>query len=67
MLTMEYVRAGRIVRFIITRAALGWDVRQETDDRLVKETHYNDWHRVERAVQTFELLGNIPAIEPAEA
>lgn len=66
MLTREYVRAGRIVRFIITRAPLGWDVRQETDNAVVKETHYNDWHRVERAVQTFELLGNVPAIEPAE-
>ena len=62
MLTREYVQAGRVVRFVITRAPLGWDVRQERDDTVVKETHYSDWHRVERAVRTFELLSNEPAM-----
>jgi hypothetical protein len=67
MLTKEYVQAGRIVRFIITRAPLGWDVRQETDNAVVKEAHYSDWHRVERAVQTFELLGNLAAVKSSGA
>lgn len=57
MLTREFVKAGRIVRFTVTRAPLGWDVRQERDNTVVKESHYSDWHRVERAVQTFERLG----------
>lgn len=67
MLTREYVQAGRIVRFVVTRSPLGWAVRQERDNALVKETHYTDWHRVERAVQVFELLGSHTTIEPVKA
>lgn len=33
----------------------GWDVREERDSALVREVHYNDWHRVERARRAFAL------------
>jgi hypothetical protein len=56
MLTREYIEAGHITRFVITRADLGWEVREERDNALVRQAHYSDWHRVERAMQTFERL-----------
>jgi len=38
-------------RIIVTRAAkLGWEVREERDDRVVRLVTYTDWHRVERAL-----------------
>lgn len=67
MLTKEFKQAGRVVRFTVTRSPLGWDVRQERDNTIVKESHYSDWHRVERAVQTFERLSLEPATEGRES
>jgi hypothetical protein len=31
----------------------GWQVSEEEDSRLVLSVRYKDWHRVERAMQTF--------------
>ena len=31
----------------------GWEVSEEEDSRLVLSVRYKDWHRVERAMQTF--------------
>jgi hypothetical protein len=67
MLTREFVRDGRVERFVITRAPLGWDVRQEQDNTVVKQSHYSDWHQVERVVRTFERLRNEPHVEPRES
>jgi hypothetical protein len=39
----------------ITRSDAGWVVREERDDRVVRDINYTDWHRVERAIQMFEL------------
>ena len=30
-------------------------VREERDDQVVRDVNYTDWHRVERAIQLFEL------------
>jgi len=38
-----------------TRAAGGWDVLEEQDRRVVREVHYDDWHRVERQLNVFAL------------
>ena len=67
MFTREFTKAGRTTRFVVTRVALGWNVREERDNTVVKNTHYEDWHRVERAVQTFELLGGFPTPDPRPA
>jgi hypothetical protein len=32
----------------------GWEVRLEEDKNLRRLDHYRDWHRVERALATFE-------------
>jgi len=31
--------------------ASGWEIRVEQDSKVVRRTHYTDWHRVERAVE----------------
>ena len=32
----------------------GWEVRLEEDRTLTRLEHYRDWHRVERALASFE-------------
>ncbi len=50
MFTRELRQAGHVRRFIIRESAgEGWEVREEADSQLVKQAHYRDWHRVERA------------------
>lgn len=34
---------------------LGWEVRQEEDNRVVKSTRVRDWHRVEQAIALFAI------------
>jgi hypothetical protein len=47
---------GRTRGFMIeTRAAGGWDVLEEQDRRVVREVHYDDWHRVERQLNVFAM------------
>ena len=47
---------GRTRGFMIeTRAAGGWDVLEEQDRRVVREVHYDDWHRVERQLTVFAM------------
>lgn len=55
MLTREIVHAGHTSRFMVTRDTDGWDVREERDDTVVRKARYGNWHRVERAIKTFEL------------
>ncbi len=51
MLMREYSEAGRMHRVTVTKHREGgWDVREERDAQLLRETRYTDWHRVERAV-----------------
>jgi hypothetical protein len=38
----------------IARAARGWELRREFDGQLEKVVQYQDWHRVEAAMQSFE-------------
>jgi hypothetical protein len=33
----------------------GWEVRLEEDRELTRHARYDDWHRVERALATFQL------------
>ena len=55
LLTAEYTHEGHTDRVTITRSEAGWDVRQERDDTVVRRVNYSDWHRVERALQLFDL------------
>jgi hypothetical protein len=33
----------------------GWEVREEQDSKVVRQIHYHDWHRVERARRAFSI------------
>lgn len=55
MVIAEHHDASRTRRVTVTRNRAGWAVREEHDRAVVREVTYTDWHRVERAVQVFEL------------
>jgi hypothetical protein len=55
MLTREFVHDGHTRRVTITRSDAGWALREEQDDRVVRDINYTDWHRVERAIRVFEI------------
>ena len=56
MFSKELRQAGHVKRFSITEAAgVGWEVREESDSEIVRQVHYRDWHRVERAKWRIEL------------
>ena len=42
------------IRFDVTNHGRGWEVRQEEDSRTVCDIVYNDRHRVERALSSFD-------------
>jgi len=65
MLTREFTRDGHTKRVTITRSDAGWVVREERDDRVVRDINYTDWHRVERAIQMFELTNREPEPVPS--
>ena len=33
----------------------GWELREEHDSRLVRQAHFQDWHRVERATRVIAI------------
>ena len=39
-------------RYSIATTDTGWEVREERDSKVVRQVHYQDWHRVERARRT---------------
>jgi hypothetical protein len=73
MFAKELCRAGHTRKFSIRELRpLGWEIRDEQDDRVLKQVHYTDWHRVERALSMFNLqideledAGWIPPVTPA--
>ena len=56
MYTRLLQKASHTRRFTISSAGgAGWEVRDEQDSKVIRSTHYGDWHRVERAKMTFAL------------
>ena len=56
MFSKELRFAGHVKRFLISGMGQdGWEVREEQDERVVKQVRYTDWHRVERALGMFNL------------
>jgi hypothetical protein len=58
MLSREFTSEGHITRVTVTRNEGGWKLVEECDRQLVRDVQYTDWHRVERAMQSFELAGH---------
>ncbi len=56
MLTKERKTAGHTDRVTVTHeTGSGWEVKEERDGLVISRVNYLDWHRVERALQLFEL------------
>ena len=55
MFSMRLAHADHVRHYSIAPAASGWEVRCEEDNTLRRLDHYDDWHRVERALQVFKL------------
>ncbi|MGE3273859.1 MAG: hypothetical protein AB7O67_02020 [Vicinamibacterales bacterium] len=47
--------AEHVRRYSIKPTPAGWEVREEEDSRVLRQTCYTDWHRVERARRVFAL------------
>jgi hypothetical protein len=72
--------AGHTRRYSIQATSSGWEVREEQDNKIVRRTHYQDWHRVERARRIFVIKfdglcaegwqetseGRAPELEPSD-
>ncbi len=58
MLSREFTSEGHTVRLTVTRSEDDWKLTEERDRRFVRDVRYTDWHRVERAMQSFELVGH---------
>jgi hypothetical protein len=57
METRERSTSGHTDTLVVTKTAEGWEVRETHDRSVVRTQQYNDWHRVERAMQVFDLQG----------
>jgi hypothetical protein len=47
--------AHHVRRYVIQSTTSGWEVREEQDSQVVRQSCYQDWHRVERARRAFVL------------
>lgn len=45
----------QIRRYSIAPTESGWEVREERGSEVVKQVHYQDWHRVERARRSITI------------
>jgi hypothetical protein len=55
MLIDRHIATGdHLVHLAIEQSTVGWDVREELDARTIHVEHYDDWHRVERAMDRLE-------------
>jgi hypothetical protein len=55
MFQMRMRNADRTRRFQVREQGGRWEVSTEEDSRVVRSVHYDDWHRVERALAAFRL------------
>lgn len=54
MFALTLCHADHVRRYSIARTGLlGWEIRYEEDATLRRLDHYQDWHRVERALALF--------------
>jgi hypothetical protein len=51
-LSLRY--AGHVRHYSICSDSAGWEVKLEEDRTVRRLSHYQDWHRVERAKALFE-------------
>ncbi len=57
MFVKELHQAGHVRKFSIKKQGeSGWEVQDVQDERVLRQVYYTDWHRVERAVNMFNIL-----------
>ena len=61
MLSIERTDTGHWSRLTVVHDELGWEVREERDGAIVRVSHRDDWHRVERLVELFKLTPPAPS------
>jgi hypothetical protein len=55
-LNRQLILGTHIHRFtVVSSSQHGWDVFEEEDSTEVTSVHREDWHRVERDIQRFDL------------
>ncbi len=57
METRERTSSGHTDTLVVTKNSDGWEVRETHDRAVIRTQQYRDWHRVERAMQVFDLRG----------
>ena len=53
-LDRELINQSHTRRFQVRSDSPGWQVREEHDSTVIREAHYDDWHRVELDARLFE-------------
>lgn len=53
--TKKFQLQDQTRRFSILTTEDGWEVREEHDSQVVRQAHYQDWHRVERATRSMAM------------
>lgn len=48
-------RLDHTMHYSIVTTDEGWELREERDSRLVRQAHFQDWHRVERATRVIAI------------
>ena len=54
-LDRHLINHGHVHRFVVASDIGGWEVREEEDSAVLRRAHREDWHRVERDIQLFEI------------
>jgi hypothetical protein len=55
----SFKKADQTRRYSIRSTGSGWEVREEQDAEILRHSHYQDWHRVERARLAIALKVNV--------
>jgi hypothetical protein len=61
--TKRLTSDGHSRLFSIRKSEAGWEIREERDSRIVRRSHCDDWHHVERRRAAFEW--EVDALERA--
>lgn len=53
--TKKLQRLDHTVHYSIVTTDAGWELREERDSQVVRQAHFQDWHRVERATRSISI------------
>jgi len=53
--TKKLQRLEHTLHYSIVTTEDGWELREERDSQMVRQAHFQDWHRVERATRSISI------------